>query len=583
MFVAYRNTLASEFGHQLAVRLQAISSNVLPSGAATLGLLADAPHVTAAQLDGLALVGCVRLHNRAELMRRLQPHAAAPLDAASDGLLLLWAYRVWGWRMAAQLVGPFAFALWDAGAQTLLLVRDPVGLQPLYYHTAHGVLASDDVGAILRALPTTPDYNTALLKDHLCNVGHRWQSETPYVGIATLPPGCVLLCQPTPVVQRYHTWADVPAVRYQRQEEYNDRLRELLAQALAANLPESGAVGVLLSGGLDSSSLAAMLHTLPAAQGRDIRLYATVTERYRDADEREYVDAVAAQCTPWPLRTLRYEDMQPAPGLPDALPRDPFGLRILGARVLHAADDGCPVLLSGTGGDQIFSHSLYFEPRALLALQPRAMRHELPIFKSAAGGYWRLLRALISGSMPPAPRPCLLRDHHATPQPPVPRRTPLLVRHALPGLGGAFLHRLALYPALARVMGPRAVDVRFPYLDQRLMAFCFGVPVAQWLTRGWTRSLQRRALKGILPEVIRQRATKAAVNEQLHDLLCQGADMQHHIAHSTLVRWGWFAQADLVALWRAYCADEQPLAARTLLAFWELEAWLATQHGVNPG
>src|SRR5205085_5848288 len=110
---------------------------------------------------------------------------------ASDADLVLAAYERWGAEAAHRLSGTYAWAVRDAGAETLVAVRDPVGAWPLFYATARGdIVLSSSVPALLAEPGVSNDVNLAAIADHLSN---RWPDpgETYYEALRRVPPGHV--------------------------------------------------------------------------------------------------------------------------------------------------------------------------------------------------------------------------------------------------------------------------------------------------------------------------------------------------------------------------------------------------------
>src|SRR5438067_551558 len=198
-----------------------------------------------------------RLDNRGELTAAL----AGDLDRrdVSDADLVLAGYRRWGEDIVGRLVGDFAFALWDGITRTMLCARDALGVRPLYYHHGgRGLLFASEVGALLedRSVPRRPDDATVVdfLRMRAGEVG-----ATFFEGIRRVPPAHLLrLSGNRLTLHRYWTPDLSRTVRYPRDEDYHEAFRALFGEAVRCRLPASGPAAILLSGGIDSTLVAAM-------------------------------------------------------------------------------------------------------------------------------------------------------------------------------------------------------------------------------------------------------------------------------------------------------------------------------------
>ncbi len=202
-----------------------------------------------------------RLDNRAELLDALGPGTAH--GAGTDPELALAAYRRWGSAGFGRLVGDFATALWDGAARRLVCARDALGVRPLYYHwDGRRLLFGSEVKALFAdpGVPRRPD--EAVIADVLLGA-FRNVGATFFESIRQVPPAHLLLLDETgPRLERY--WDVDPAreVRYARDQDYLDEFRALFAEAVRCRLRSAAPVALMLSGGIDSTLVAAAAETL---------------------------------------------------------------------------------------------------------------------------------------------------------------------------------------------------------------------------------------------------------------------------------------------------------------------------------
>lgn len=244
------------------------------------------------------------LDNRDELAEALGLGAEA--SAMPDGAYAMAAVERWGGRAAARLGGPFALALWDRTEGRLLLAVDPLGRRPLYYHRQEGRLAFATNLRALLALPGVPhDLDDQRLADHLLDQPGD-HDRSFYAAIRRVPAACTAVFRDparggAPVVERYWQPDFERRLHLPRDDDYVEAARELLDRAVRAHLRIAGPVVATVTGGLDSSGVAATaarllapgtLTTLTAVPADGVPL---PVRRGAYTDDRPYVEAIAAR------------------------------------------------------------------------------------------------------------------------------------------------------------------------------------------------------------------------------------------------------------------------------------------------
>jgi asparagine synthase (glutamine-hydrolysing) len=203
------------------------------------------------------------IYNFRELRKELEA-AGNGFRSHSDTEVVLAAYRTWGEGCVDRLRGMFAFALWDAPRERLLLARDPMGIKPLYYYQADKYfLFSSEVRTLLQSgmVPRKVDPNGALSYLAFGSVYEPW---TIIEGVAAVPAGHLVTVEKGRVQSREY-WSPLRLVGNQESPHEQDgsaavkRLPEILREAVLSHLVSDVPVGVFLSGGIDSSSLVAVM------------------------------------------------------------------------------------------------------------------------------------------------------------------------------------------------------------------------------------------------------------------------------------------------------------------------------------
>ena len=199
------------------------------------------------------IIGRVRLDCRDRLCADLP---ASPIDC--DELLCLRAYAEWGEQSLEHLQGDFCFVIWDEDRQRLFCARDQLGVKPLFYaHAGNRWFVSDALENIHSNLTTQSNLDEHWLADFLttgfCLDFHR----SIYKEIKRLPPAHMLIASSDGhLLRRYWTLNIRGPIFYRDERQYLDHFHELMALSIRDRLPQD-VVGVSMSGGLDSSTLAA--------------------------------------------------------------------------------------------------------------------------------------------------------------------------------------------------------------------------------------------------------------------------------------------------------------------------------------
>ena len=333
----------------------------------------------------IVLVADSRIDNRDDLMRVLKASGQLRTDTPTDVELILAAYNHWDTACAEHLLGDFAFALWDNRNQRFFAARDPMGLRTLYYwHDRQRLAFATEVKQLL----TVPYIPTRLYEPAVAIfltgpfLPLDWSF---YEGIKQLAPAHALLADASGVRSwRYWDASLTYRLRYKHENDYADHFCELFKDAVACRLRSIRPIGLSLSGGMDSGSIAAAIGWLykrnQVAQ-IPFRAYCYAFEELLSSDERHIsrgitshygltqVDVPADHL--WPLNEYPLH----GPGRDD-----PY---ISPYQVLHdaflatAQADGIGLMLSGYRGDEIVGGWYVDYLGMLLDGQWQTLTHEL--------------------------------------------------------------------------------------------------------------------------------------------------------------------------------------------------------------
>ncbi len=506
-----------------------------------------------AGVQGLVLTYNGEIYNFPALRTELRARGHA-FHSGTDSEVLLHLYAEMGPAMLSRLNGIFAFALRDGRANgrpegveqgDVLLVRDPLGVKPLYLaETARGVLFASEIKALLQS----GDVSRALDHEALFQtLAYLWTPapRTALAGVRKVPPGTALLLREGRVAREWAYYQlpygreRLPGTEAQIAAELRDRLAEAVDRQMVADVP----VGAFLSGGLDSSAVVAMMKR--ARRGERPRCYSI---GFR---EDEAFDGFAADL-PYARRVAEHLgvdlcEIHVGPEVIDGLERmlwlldepqaDPAPINALLISE-RARADGIKVLLSGAGGDDIFSgyrrhHALRLERawswlpspvRSLLSVPARALRSgknagwmdnqavrraaklfanaELPADERLVSYFWWNDTALRRGLLAPdvaaeldgrtGAEPLLdtLARLPAGERDPLNRMLYLETRHFLAD------HNLNYTDRMGMAVG---VEVRVPLLDLELVEFAARVPPAMKQKGAVGKAIFKRAMEPELP------------------------------------------------------------------------------------
>jgi asparagine synthase (glutamine-hydrolysing) len=279
----------------------------------------------------------------------------------SDAEVLLTAFANWGVDCIARLNGMFAFAIWDKRDRTLTLARDHVGIKPLYYaHQAgRAFVFASEIKAILASRVIKPAINPEALHQFLTFL---WSPDplTLFAEIKTVSPGHVLQFHNDEI--KLTKWWDVSFEEIEEGKDekwWRQRVLETLDRVVKMEMVSDVPLGSFLSGGIDSSSIVAMMRH--HSDGRPISTY---TVGMSSADLRYDIipdDVRWARRVNEQLRT-DYHEIILQPSVAELLPKlvyhmeePPIDMAIPSYLISKAARETLTVMLSGMGGDEVFA------------------------------------------------------------------------------------------------------------------------------------------------------------------------------------------------------------------------------------
>lgn len=460
------------------------------------------------------------IYNYVELRAELQQRGHK-FRSHSDTEVILHAYEEYGVECLARFSGMFAFALWDQGRETLFAARDRVGIKPFYYYTdGHRFVFGSEIKAILASGHISFKANISAIQDYV-QLGFGLDDRSWFEGVRKLQPGHYVVVDRSKLkVERY--WDLSFETDYgARVDTRAEELLQLLTNSIRDHLRSDVPVGAHLSGGVDSSSIVALM---TEALGHPFHTFSGAFSEGHEYDERRYIGIVSNH-----FKTIHHEIIPAAFELPALLPRILWHLDqpSVGPSVFpqfrvcqEVAKAGIKVVNGGQGGDELFAGYLPYYSLAARTVLKRALspsgRPPLSEFLSLPTYTLKswLLRvkrrrvAATTHGASPWKWGSSIGEHQAA----------RLVEFAASVGGSDPLNRAAAIDIRLYLQGllhiedrtsmAWSIESRVPLLDHRIVEFAASLPSWVKVRRGVLKAVLRDAMRGRVPDLILDRRDK---------------------------------------------------------------------------
>jgi asparagine synthase (glutamine-hydrolysing) len=501
-----------------------------------------------------------------------------------------------------RMNGMWAFVWLDLRGNRIVLARDRFGVKPLYLYERDGVFAfGSEIKTLLRALNVRCAVNVRAVGTFLRALQQDTSEETFFEGIVKLAPGHFAELSANDEILRSRVkrywFLQAGSERVWREPEAIEEARSLLEDAVRLRLRSDVPVGLLLSGGLDSSAIAALASERLAAGG-DLAFISAVSDDHT-TDESAFIRTVARHLGR-PVREVRLafspQDIMALVGTVTEQNDEPLGGFACVAQNLlmqRAAELGVTVLLSGQGADEVFCGY-----RKYAAFQLQSL---------ARSGHWLAGLGLLAGLVREG---TVLKEFKMAE---ARRYLPGWLTRSLPDIGGP---ALAGAPLLCAPLGGRpdvrdrqradleslsvpalthwedrnsmawSREVRNPFLDYRVVTFGVNLPINLKIHAGWTKYVLRRAVADALPPSIVWRRDKRGfatpearwlrneLRTRVEELLGSSTEMVRRGLVDAAA-----ARARFAAFLRDARAVSQIVTSRDIFQLISLELWLRAYRG----
>jgi asparagine synthase (glutamine-hydrolysing) len=475
--------------------------------------------------DRYELVFNGEIYNYLELRAELAERHGAVFATDGDGEAIVAAYHHWGADALPRLRGMFAFALWDTVAQELFCARDPFGIKPLFFATGPGGTAVASEKKCLLELADVVGFDTGIDEravQHYTVLQYVPEPETLHRGVRRLESGCFARIRPggRPQTTRYFVprFAAAPILRGTEQARY-DEITAVLEDSVAKHMRADVTVGAFLSGGIDSTAIAA----LAIRHNPGLITFTTGFEREGFSEVDVAVASAEAIGARHVAKVVAPEEFVEA--LPEIVwyldepVADPALVPLF--FVAREARKHVKVVLSGEGADELFGgYTIYREPLSLRPFNylPRPLRRSMGSLSKPLPDGMRGKSLLHRGSLTLEQRyygnarsfsDAQLQDVLAAFRPDWTHTdvtTPIYAESADWDPVARMQHvdlftwlRGDILVKADKMTMANSLELRVPFLDSEVFAVASRLPVEAKITRTTTKYALRRALEPIVP------------------------------------------------------------------------------------
>lgn len=446
----------------------------------------------------------------------------------SDTEVILAAYAEWGTACLSRLNGMFSFAIHDRDKEEVFCARDRFGVKPFYYYEQAGVFA---FASEIKQFTLIPDWKARLnhnkIVDYLVHDIIDRDHETFFQNVYQLRGGHSLrysLKNNTFTIKKWYELASVPEYQQLSETEAVKKFRTLFSDAIKLRLRSDVKVGSCLSGGVDSSSIVSVVNQLLSSEKKESAQEAvSACFPYKKYDEQQFIDELISE------KKISIHKVFPEinalfPTLDKIIwhQDEPFGSTSIFAQwnvFSEAKKNNLIVMLDGQGADEILGgYHTYYAPYILSAINKKQWRNALRRFREVKrSGYsssW-IIKELLKNKMPSSLK---VKFQNLTS-----KRFSHVNRDLLSEYQHSFAYPDFKYMSHKQIFETNlpmllhyedrdsmafSVESRVPFLDYRVVEFCYSMDESILIKNGTTKYVLREAMKELLPEKIYARKDK---------------------------------------------------------------------------
>ena len=485
--------------------------------------------------SGLVITADARIDNRKELGKELNIEDNIDIP---DSYFILKAYSRWGEKCPQYLLGDFAFVIWDENNEELFCARDHMGVKPFYYYLSNDIFVfGTEVRALFCAEEVPKKLNEDMAAMFLMVINDN--KSTFYENIYSFSPAHSLtIGRKTNKKRKYWELDKDSQITMDSDEDYASKFKKLFAEAVECRLRSISPPGFELSGGIDSSSVLCMAKKiLKEKSGYKGKINSfSYTFNGFECDESHYIKAVTDTGGIEPnfilgneisflegIEKILWHQEQPV--------HTPY-IAIMWNSYKKMHEKNMRVVLCGSGGDQVVSYGTnYFRDLTVTLKWKKLIKELYNHSKNKNLSLYRLFKNRVLFPLIPECLKKIIRPYYIKTS----EISILNKKFAERIDAGEYLKELYWKPLLEnntakkdhyqkitediltvlefrdRTSSSFCIEPRYPFLDKRLVEFCYAVPTEIKFKFGWDRYILRAAMSDILPKEIQWRPDKSVL------------------------------------------------------------------------
>lgn len=487
------------------------------------------------EYNGLVITADARIDNRQELLRELN---LGETDNITDSYIILKSYEKWGEKCLEYLLGDFAFSIWDSNEEKLFCARDHMGVKPFYYYLDDDLFVfATEIKAIFSNSNISKHLNETKVADYLIS-NFEDKEITFYMGIKRLPAAYHLTISKNEVKSNEYWGFDYrKRLELGSEEEYTQAFKDIFIESVRCRLRSAFPRGSMLSGGLDSSSIACTANKI-LPKDQILNTFSGVFDEVPQSDERYYIDTIIKKGNFSP-QYISADKISPLSNLDRVLwhldePLYSPNLFLHWNMYNKANKIGTRIILDGYDGDSTISHGERFLSQLAIEMKWKTFIHELmeisknleisasklffyhvvvPLIPYKLKYLFKYLNWYMKGNF--QINGIKLNKSFVEKTDLFERQnSQLIFKNTIDPYEFHYYNlRSGIHQFVLEVLDKSAaafdVEPRYPFFDKRLIEFCVSLPTEQKIFNGWDRIILRRAMQDILPQEIQWRSKKS--------------------------------------------------------------------------
>ncbi|SHH95235.1 asparagine synthase-related protein [Clostridium grantii] len=499
--------------------------------------------------SGLVITADAIIDNRVELFSLLNISNDIQ-NNISDSQLILMSFKKWGHKCTKYLIGDFTFAIWDEKNKNLFCARDHVGKRTFYYYYGEDFFAfATVINPIFEVLNKRPDLNEKWIADFLVLplvVQEIQNNETVYESIYQLPPASHLdLHNKEITIHKYwNPLEEIKPLKLKSDKEYVKAFNEVFYEAINCRLRSTAEVGVMMSGGLDSGSVACIAAKQLSKKNKRLKAFSSIPmKEYNNnlqngiiADESKYIKSIVDLYNNIDLTLCRSENENSVTNIgflidileqPHKIIENLFWYNHI---IENACKNNCKILLNGQCGNMTISYG-YFMPHVLSLFRKGKIFNVIKEINGYSNLYRipknHVVKKTLKAVMPYSIRKFMTKNIYKNKDI---FEMSLINQHLISKwnlesrikdngyynypfryIDSKELQRNVVDPVALSQLAlvetklslAHGIVERDPTCDKRVIEFCLSLPSGQFVRAGKERTLIRRATEGVLPDKIR--------------------------------------------------------------------------------